>query len=161
MGFGRATLITVQVAKLCAIAMGIVGFLLLMGKSDVAKTSGIQLIFIAFFVYVMSERERRMLEAGMLFDESIFGYDFSQGYTSLAQNQPKQKARRIGPWERWRRRRERLKRQRELAAKQEDERKVDEILAKLHREGMASLTDQERRFLTRTSEKYRSRNRTD
>jgi hypothetical protein len=109
----------------------------------------------------MSDRERRMLEAGMLFDESTFGYDFSQGYTSLAQSQPKVTARRPSAWERWRRRRERLKRQRELAAKREDERKVDEILAKLHREGMASLTDQEKRFLTRTSEKYRSRNRTE
>jgi Zn-dependent protease len=157
-GFGRATLISVQVAKLCAIAMGVAGFILMMGDS---KPQGLQLVCIAFFVYVMSDREKRMLEAGMLMDDSVFGYDFSQGYTSLAHSQPKSSPKRIGAWERWRRRRERLKRQRELATKQEEERKVDEILAKLHREGMASLTDQERRFLTRTSEKYRSRNRTD
>lgn len=160
-GFGRATLIAVQIAKLCAIAMGIAGFLLLMSKTEIAMRSGIQLIGIAVFVYLMSERERRLLEAGMLFDESVFGYDFSQGYTSLGQSQPKPKARRPSAWENWRRKRERRKRQRELEAKQQEERKVDEILAKLHRDGMASLTEQERRFLTRTSEKYRSRNRTD
>jgi Zn-dependent protease len=157
-GFRQATMITVQVAKVCAIAMGIVGFIMMLGDS---KPAGLQLVCIALFVYIMSDRERRMLEAGMLVDDSVFGYDFSQGYTSLASSQPKSKPKRISAWERWRRRRERLKRQRELAAKQEEERKVDEILAKLHREGMASLTDQERRFLTRTSEKYRSRNRTD
>ncbi len=156
-GFGRATLIAVQVAKVCAIAMGIIGFWQILGNTS--KPEGLMLIGLAFFVYHVSQRERQMLEAGMLYDESVFGYDFSQGYTSLAVSQPKPKARRLSAWERWRRRRERVKRERELAAKQEQERRVDEILAKLHRDGMASLTDQERRFLTQASEKYRTRNR--
>jgi hypothetical protein len=38
---------------------------------------------------------------------------------------------------------------------------MDEILQKLHDHGKASLTDQEKRFLDRASEKYRSRDRND
>jgi Zn-dependent protease len=158
LGFGRATLHTVQVAKVCAIVMGLIGFIQLVGDNKNA-TQGLLLIGVAYFVYQVSNHERQMLEAGMLFDDSVFGYDFSQGYTSLDRSQPKLKARPLSTWERWRRRRERLKRQRELLAQQEEERRVDEILQKLHREGMASLTEQEKRFLTRASEKYRSRDR--
>jgi hypothetical protein len=33
---------------------------------------------------------------------------------------------------------------------------VDELLAKVHREGMNSLTEAEKRFLTRASQRYRS-----
>jgi Zn-dependent protease len=159
LGFGRATLYTVQVAKVCAIAMGTIGFFLML--KDAKKPQGLSLIVVAYFVYRLSDRERQMLEAGMVFDDSVFGYDFSQGYTSLDRSQPKAKARSLSTWERWRRRRERLKRQRELTAQQEEERRVDEILQKLHRDGMASLSEQEKRFLTRASEKYRSRDRSD
>lgn len=170
MGFGRATLLAVQVAKVCAIVMGTIGFVQTLGdrrKSDApvqqttSTAQGLLLIAVAYFVYRMSDRERQMLEAGMLYDDSVFGYDFSQGYTSLDRSQPKPKGRLLSTWERWRRRRERLRRQRELTAKQEQERKVDEILEKLHRDGMASLTDQEKQFLTRASEKYRSRDSMD
>ncbi len=151
-GFLRATLIAVQVAKVCAILMGFVG--LLTGPD-------VLLIGIAFFVYFSSESERRMLEAGEYMEDNPFGYDFSQGYTSLAKSTPKPKARRQGVWERWRRRRERIRQQKQLAAQQAEERRVDEILDKVHRDGIASLTDQERRFLNRASEKARSRNRSD
>jgi Zn-dependent protease len=153
LGFARATTITVLVAKIAAVVLGIVGVL--------QVPPSVLLVAIAIFVYISSESERRMLEAGMLFDDSVFGYDFSQGYTSLAKSGPRQKARRPNFIERWWRRRQQAKRQRELAEQQEQERQVDQILAKLHREGMASLTDQERRLLTRASQKYRSRNRSD
>jgi hypothetical protein len=170
LGFGRATLFAVQVAKVCAILMGLIGFVQMLGDrrtSEIAPTysnataRGLMLILVAYFVYRVSERERQMLEAGMLHDDSLFGYDFSQGYTSLDRNQPKPKARLLSRWERWRRRRERQKRQRELAEQQEQERRMDEILQKLHDHGKASLTDQEKRFLDRASEKYRSRDRND
>ena len=156
-GFQRATQIAVQIAKVCAIVLGFVGLFLAMmnGAGDLA---GFSLLAVAFFIYARAESERRMLEAGLLFDDSLFGYDFSDGYTSLAKTSPKAKERRPSFWTRWWRRRQRAKQLREQAEQQERERQVDEILAKLHREGMAALTDQERRFLTRASQKYRSRN---
>jgi Zn-dependent protease len=155
-GFGKATLIAVQVAKVCGIVLGIIGLLLLV-RGEAGALSGALLFGVAVFVYYSAETERRMLEAGMLFDDSLFGYDFSEGYSSLAKTAPK--ARRPSLWQRWWRRRERIRQQRRQAQLEEQDRQVDEILAKLHREGMASLTEQERRFLTRVSAEYRSRNR--
>jgi hypothetical protein len=61
---------------------------------------------------------------------------------------------------RWRRRRSELRRQRRQAQDAAEERRMDEILAKLHREGRAALTDEEHRFLVRVSVKYRARHRT-
>lgn len=148
LGFARATIIAVVAAKLCAVLMGCVGL----------YSQQLLLVGIAIFVYVNAERERQMLEAGMLFDESVFGYDFSQGYTSLAASAPRPRPRRLGFLQRWWRRRQELKRRREAEQQEQQDRQVDEILAKLHREGMASLTEQERRFLTRVSAKYRERN---
>jgi Zn-dependent protease len=148
--FARSTMITVQVAKLCAIVLGMTGVLLLHRGPE-----NFQLIAVAFFVYVMSEKERRHVEEGLYADESFMGYDFSQGYTSLATSSPKPKARRMSMWERWRRRRDKARREREAARQREQEKQVDEILAKLHREGMASLTDHERRTLRQASEKAR------
>jgi Zn-dependent protease len=153
LGHSKATLVAVQVGKVSAIIMGIVGLL---------ADKNLLLVGVAIFVYVSCEIERRMLEASEMMEDNPFGYDFSQGYTSLAKSAPKVKARQPGFWERWRRRRERIKRQRELDAQREEERRMDEILDKVHREGLDSLTDQERRFLHRASEKKsRSRNRSD
>ena len=38
-----------------------------------------------------------------------------------------------------------------------EERRMDEILDKLHREGRGALTDEEHRFLVRVSARYRNR----
>ncbi len=150
-GFSRATYITVQVGQLCAIALGLFAL----------YEKNMLLLGVAVFVYLSSALERRMLEMGMLSDDSVFGYDFSQGYTSLEKTVSKGRPRRPSVWERWRQNRRRLKMRRQQQEQRDRERRVDEILAKLHREGMASLTEQEKRFLTRASAKYRSRNRAD
>jgi Zn-dependent protease len=151
MGFGRATVIAVQVAKVAAIGMGLLG---------VVRTE-FQLVAVAVFVYVSSENERRMLEAGMLFDDSVFGYDFSQGYTSLEAGQTPRRARKQpGILERWRQRRDQAKREREERDRREQDERVDRLLQKIREDGMDSLSEQEKRFLRDMSAKFRARNRT-
>lgn len=61
------------------------------------------------------------------------------------------------PLERWsqRRRASQLQRQREIEA--EDDRRVDEVLARLHEVGLANLADADRELLKRVSERYRLR----
>ncbi len=41
-----------------------------------------------------------------------------------------------------------------------EERRMDEILDKLYREGRSALTDEEQRFLVRVSARYRNRPKT-
>jgi hypothetical protein len=44
-----------------------------------------------------------------------------------------------------------------MAREAAEERRMDEILEKLHREGRAALSDEEHRFLVRVSARYRNR----
>ncbi len=92
-----------------------------------------------------------MLEDGGYFEDGVFGYDFSEGYTSLESGTAKVRPYRESALKRWRRRRSELRRQRRMAREAAEEKRMDEILEKLHREGRSALTDEEHRFLVRVS----------
>jgi stage IV sporulation protein FB len=90
-------------------------------------------------------------------EESLFGYDFSQGYTSLERDEPTQAVRRKGSFlSRWLERRKARQIQREHEQQEADERRMDELLDKVHRK--ESLTAEERQFMSRVSKKFRNRN---
>ena len=93
-------------------------------------------------------------------EESLFGYDFSQGYTSLERDEPprkKPRRRKVNFFQRWLQRRAARKLQREQERQLAEEQRMDELLAKIQREGRQSLTDEENRFLKRVADKYRNR----
>jgi hypothetical protein len=50
-----------------------------------------------------------------------------------------------------------LRRRRREASEAADERRMDEILEKIHREGRTALSEEEQRFLVRVSVKYKKR----
>ena len=127
---------------------------LLHGNGD-----GLILISLAMLVELMVRTEARMLEDGGFFEDGVFGYDFSEGYTSLEGNAAKVRPYRESALKRWRRRRSDVRRQRRQAREAAEERRMDEILAKLHNSGRNALTEEEHRFLVRVSAKYRTRTR--
>ncbi len=133
-------------AHACAFLLAIVGLLRLTRGLD-----GLTLIGLAVLIEYLVRIEARMLEDGGYFDDGIFGYDFSEGYTSLESGTPKVRPHRESALKRWRRRRSDLRRQRRLAQEAAEEQRMDEILQKLHNEGRAGLTDEENRFLIRVS----------
>jgi Zn-dependent protease len=143
-------------ARSCALILLVVGLvrLLLAQKGD-----GFTLIVLAVLIEWFVRLEARMMEDGGFFDDGVFGYDFSEGYTSLEGNAAKVRPYRESAIKRWRRRRSDLRRQRRQAKEAAEERRMDEILAKLHTEGRAALTDEENRFLVRVSAKYRNKTR--
>jgi Zn-dependent protease len=112
---------------------------------------------LAGFIYFACKHQWILLESGG--EESLFGYDFSQGYTSLERDQPAPAApkRRQSWFQRWLQRRAARKLQREQDQRESEERRMDELLEKVQREGLPSLTDEERRFLKRVSDRYRNR----
>ena len=67
-------------------------------------------------------------------EEELFSYDFSQGYTSLERAGDASAT--AGPVRRWLESRRELRRRRRVSLEQEEERQVDEILARLHETGM-------------------------
>ncbi len=120
---------------------------------------GFNVILLAVLIEMMFRAEARMYEDGGFFDDGVFGYDFSEGYTSLEGSAAKVRPYRESALKRWRRRRSDLRRQRRQAKEAAEERRMDEILAKLHTEGRSALTDEEHRFLLRVSAKYRNKPR--
>jgi stage IV sporulation protein FB len=118
---------------------------------------GWTMIAIAMAIEYMIYVEAKMLEEGGYFDDGVFGYDFSEGYTSLEGGAAKVRPYGESALKRWRRRRSELRRERRMAREAAEERRMDEILEKLYREGRAALTDEENRFLVRVSARFRNR----
>ena len=113
------------------------------------------LILMAIYLYFSARREMQRVddEVG---DDDLFGYDFSQGYTSL--ERPNSSARNHpGPLRRWlqQRRQIRERRLRELEA--EEERRFDEVLVRIKECGKESLSAEEQSLLQRVSARYRKR----
>jgi stage IV sporulation protein FB len=95
-------------------------------------------------------------------DDSFMGYDFSQGYTSLERSNksnPSTGRRRQGWLERWRERRRAAKDLRAKLDAEQAQQQLDAILAKVHLNGISSLTDAEKRQLNRASARLRDRDK--
>jgi Zn-dependent protease len=114
---------------------------------------------LAVFIYIACRQEWIVLEQGS--EDGPFGYDFSQGYTSLERDQvtavPQQPRRKQNWWQRWRQKQNAKRLQREQEERVAEERRMDELLAKVQREGMGALSEEEKRFLKRVSDRYRNR----
>ena len=106
---------------------------------------------LALYIYVNCRQQLILAESGG--DETSFGYDFSQGYTSLegapAQAPPKRK--RLNFIQRWLRNRAARRARREIERRESEDRRMDELLDKVQRHGLGALTEEERRFMTRVS----------
>jgi Zn-dependent protease len=146
-GYRQATLVAIFAGFLTMFVVGL--FAIIMNE--------LLPLCLAAFIYVACRQEWVMLESGG--EEGPFGYDFSQGYTSLERDQaaaapPRRKQ---NWWQRWQQRRTARKMQREQEVREAEERRMDELLAKVQRDGITALTDEERRFLKRVSDRYRNR----
>ncbi|WP_437226834.1 site-2 protease family protein [Planctomicrobium sp. SH661] len=142
-----------QTAKIGSLWVGMVCCLLLLFVAW--RWESINLIVMGFVLMMICQYEFIAAQISRSFDDSFMGYDFSQGYTSLEGGDDRE-ARRPGILERWRRERAEKKREQEQLQKLETERRLDELLEKIHQHGKASLTADEHRFLQRASSRYRS-----
>lgn len=116
------------------------------------------LIGLALFICACCYQQWFLLENGG--EDGLFGYDFSQGYTSLEREEPvkTRRARQPNWFQRWRQGRAARRLKREQERREAEDRRMDELLDKVHREGKNALTDEERRFMKRVSERLRNRN---
>jgi stage IV sporulation protein FB len=114
------------------------------------------LLWLAGYGFVSCWFEWLRLRGG---EESVLGYDFSQGYTSLERDEPTSTVRRKGNFiSRWLERRKARQIRREHEQQEADERRMDELLDKIQRHGKESLSAEETQFMKRVSQKYRNRN---
>lgn len=138
----------------------------------VAAYSG-YIVGVLFFIAAIAVNESLLLGLGLFMlysswsklngpesEEGLFGYDFSAGYTSLERenrDEPSRRPKRENLFQRWLRARVARRLQREIEARRIEDERMDQLLEKIARYGKASLTDEERRFMERVSERYKNR----
>jgi stage IV sporulation protein FB len=146
-GFRQATVVAIFCGFITMLVVGVYAVV----KEDTL------FLCLGLFIYATCRQQLMILEHGG--EESLFGYDFSQGYTSLERDQPTAATprRRVSWWRRWLQNRARKKMERQQEQRVAEERRMDELLEKVQRQGLHSLTDEERRFLTRVSSRYKNR----
>ncbi|MCA8990207.1 MAG: M50 family metallopeptidase, partial [Planctomycetaceae bacterium] len=111
------------------------------------------------WILVLNLMESAQLQQAELYDESFMGYDFSQGYTSLERSShASAKPVRKSMWQQWQEKRREEKQRQQEQQQQLEAAHLDELLAKVHAQGVQSLTSEERKFLNRASRNYRTRN---
>jgi len=136
-GYGQSTSIASGIGMVGAIVIGLVGLLI----------EQYLLLFIAVFGYMTCWQQRQQLKMmGEMGSSGPFGYDFSQGYTSLEQSNDSS-PRQPGFFERRREQKQAQQVKRELREAEERDHRLDRTLAKVREHGLASLTSAERRFL--------------
>ncbi len=144
-GFARATWTATGVGMVGAIAIGLIGLV----------SQATLMLAIAVFGYLTCWQQRQMIKSGMFESENEFGYDFSQGYTSLEQAGEKFE-KKPSWWQRQKEKRAAAKLAKEQARQEELQREVDRILEKIARDGINALTTRERQLLAKETERQRS-----
>jgi Zn-dependent protease len=157
-----ALLVTLNVSRVTASAalVGALGlFILGFGnrtwpyEHPFLDTLDLLLVLGAISYFFAGRQVRMQLRYGELDEGGPFGYDFSRGYTSLERSAPRD--RRPSWRERRRAEKERRERERRLHEDEELRRRLDDLLAKIHDQGMDSLTREEQIFLERASKHLR------
>ncbi len=158
-GARRASLFVATIAKITALALAVAAVLLYVRNGSQAHPvpAWFALSLLAIFLYFSAKQESER-HHDIEEQQEPFGYDFSQGYTSLERAQERDEEQPVGPVQRWlaQRKQARLDRQREIEA--EEESRVDDILSRLHAHGIDSLSREDRSLLDRVSARYRYRN---
>ncbi|MBI2804817.1 MAG: hypothetical protein HYX68_07520 [Planctomycetes bacterium] len=112
--------------------------------------------FLAVFIFMSCAQELTILEHAH--EDSLFGYDFSQGYTSLEKEEaPPPKLRKQNFIQRWLAQRAAKRAQEEQEQREADDRRMDDLLQKIQKFGKESLTDEEQRFLKRVADRYKNK----
>ena len=119
------------------------------------------LVTLSTFIFLLNLDDFWRTRIGMLMqsggesDSGFMGYDFSQGYTSLERGGEDEAEGEETPVQPSVSAREERRRKREAEERAAAEQRLDELLDKVHKNGMDSLTDEERRFLQQASSRYR------
>jgi len=125
----RSVAVVATIAK--AVALGLLVAAWFVPKEpDQIVPMWFALVMLSIFLFFSARVEESQQEADEL-GEELFGYDFSQGYTSL--DRPEKNASSSpGLFAQWRKRRREERLRRQQAREAEDDRRMDGILARLH-----------------------------
>jgi stage IV sporulation protein FB len=153
-GYRTAVVVVARVAKFTALATWLAAWLV---HSHYSYAT-LPLLLLGMLLFFSARQETERLQDRES-DEGVFGYDFSQGYTSLERNYGAPSRKSPGLLRQWLDSRRESRRLRQQRIEEEDDRRVDDVLARLHEVGRDGLSDDDRALLDRVSARYRNRQR--
>ena len=156
MGQKKATLYVARAAQVIAISLFVVAVLLRDVNPAGLVPIWFALVLLGIFLIFAAQHEIDRSEEQVI-DNDCFGYDFSQGFTTLDQNVESPSDFSNGPIVRWFQRRGEVRQRRLRAQEMDEERRMDEILSRLYEGGINRLSAEDRRLLDRVSARYRGR----
>lgn len=153
--YRSAGMVAVRATKMTAVVLLILAVVLRNEQAAAVLPVWVPIALLALFVYSHAALEA-VKQDETDWEEELFNYDFSQGYTSLERTMdPPRKPR--GSLRQWIDNRRAMRRRKRQWQEQEEERQVDAILIRLHEVGLDGLTAKERSLLNRVSARYRNR----
>ncbi len=153
----QATIVAAaRVAKIVAAILAIAGWVLCYAPSAGLVPPWFALVLLAIFLFFSArQEERRQLPQDL--NEGPLGYDFSDGHPHFVRTDDAAEDFLPGPFSQWSDEQSEPQRSRREKIETEEEKRVDEILARLHHQGMENLSTEDRALLERVSARYRSR----
>ncbi len=152
--FRESAIATARVAKFTALGLWI-GAWAANNNSEFSFVA-LPLALMGFFLFFGARQEMDRLSEQEA-EDAFFGYDFSQGYTSLEKTLAPPRRQRPGMFKKWMAERRANRRLRKQQLEADEERRVDDVLARLHECGPHALTEEDRALLDRVSARYRNR----
>lgn len=144
----RATQVAATVGQVLAVGMLVVGGYFCFTVGGLLPWLA---VFLGLFGLVDCMQERQMAREGLVYVEGDYGWDdVGESWKAAAAETPKP-----GWWARWKERRRKERQAREVQDEQAFRARVDELLAKVKREGMDALTKVERQVLDEASVRFR------
>ncbi|MFV1964200.1 MAG: site-2 protease family protein [Pirellulaceae bacterium] len=151
----HSSMLVAALAKVSAVAILVLALLVWNIETNGRVPIWFPLVLLAIFLWFSAKQEEERPQEPES-EESPFGYDFSEGYTSLDRN-AERPSREAGFLTRWLMHRGQARRRRQQDVEADEEQRVDEVLARLHQHGIDSLSPQDRSLLKRVSARYRQR----
>ncbi len=156
MGYRAAMRTVSRAGMLTALILCLVALWVHDPRDERAVPPWLPLISMAILIYFCSRNEAQRSEEEDPEDD-LFGYDFSQGYTSLERNPYIKRKFRPGPLRRWLKQRREMRDRRVRQIEEDEERRFDDVLSRIPEVGMEGLSAEERALLNRVSARYRNR----
>ncbi len=151
----RASVLIVGSSAMLA-AMGLLIMALLLPHDARLVPAWLPLSLFAIFLFFSGKQQIETWRPAAT-EETMLGYDFSEGYTSLDRSVGPTSGPTTGMIARWVEQRRATRRLRAAQIEAEEERRVDDVLARLNEVGIDSLSRDERALLDRVSKRYRQR----
>jgi Zn-dependent protease len=154
--FGSRAAVMIVGSSAMLAAVGLLIMALVLPQDTRPVPPWLPLSLFAIFLFFSGKRQIELWRPTES-EDTLLGYDFSEGYTSLERSCEPAAAPSAGLLTRWIEQRRVQRRERMAQLEAEEERRVDDVLARLNEVGINALSNDERALLDRVSKRYRSR----